>query len=90
MEERRAEIRDDVLELHADLLDGRADGEEPSAHRTFVTLGDTLNITLKENVSIISDGTTGLHSWQVMSSNLSTTTMTMEPFLGRWTRRRST
>ena len=48
--------------MYTNLLDGTH--REDSGYRTYL-IDRTLSISLKENVNIISEGTTGLYTWQV-------------------------
>lgn len=52
-----------MLEKYTDLVSRNLSVQE-AGHRTFL-IDETTSISLKENISIISDGTTGLCTWQV-------------------------
>ena len=55
------EVHNDILEMYTNLLSHKTD--DSMGHRTFL-VDDKTAISLKENISIISDGTTGLCTWQ--------------------------
>jgi len=54
-------VHSDILEWYTNLL---SESDDVMGHRTFLVDSDSA-ISLKENVNIISDGTTGLCTWQV-------------------------
>ena len=54
-------MHSDILEWYTNLL---SESDDVMGHRTFLVDSDSA-ISLKENVNIISDGTTGLCTWQV-------------------------
>ncbi len=58
-----------MLEKYTDLVSRNLSVQE-AGHRTFL-IDETTSISLKENISIISDGTTGLCTWQVKKKELS-------------------
>lgn len=65
IEKYNCEIHCLILEKYTDLV-SRNLAEEDSGYRTFLLNEKDTSISLKENVSIISAGTTGLHTWQVV------------------------
>lgn len=67
IEESGNEIHDDLYTAYCRLIS--LQDEEPVHYRHFLIENGTLNcITLKESTNLISKGTTGLCSWQVLSS----------------------
>ena len=69
MERYQYEIHPELLENYTDLVSRNLSVQE-AGHRTFI-IDETTSISLKENISIISDGTTGLCTWQVKRRKLS-------------------
>ena len=61
VEDLNCEVHSDILEWYTNLL---SESDDVMGHRTFLVDSDSA-ISLKENVNIISDGTTGLCTWQV-------------------------
>ena len=64
IDESNSEIHHTALDLYTDLM-SKSETQE-SGYRTYFLDDGATSISLKENVSIISDGTTGLCTWQVL------------------------
>jgi len=62
IDESNSEIHHTALDLYTDLM-SKSETQE-SGYRTYFLDDGATSISLKENVSIISDGTTGLCTWQ--------------------------
>jgi len=59
-----SEIHPAALDIYTDIM-SRSEIQE-YGYRTYFLDDQATSISLKENISIISDGTTGLCSWQVL------------------------
>ena len=69
MERFHCEIHSKILEKYTNLICKNLSTVE-AGHRSFM-IDETTSISLRENISIISDGTTGLCTWQVIKIHTS-------------------
>ncbi|KAK7112514.1 hypothetical protein V1264_011962 [Littorina saxatilis] len=63
LEQLDAEICDEVYETYTDLLTQREDDDDTLCYKTY-TLPDGDRVSLQESVNLVSQGTTGLSTWQ--------------------------
>ena len=63
------EIHNEILEKYTNLVCKNLSTVD-AGHRSFM-IDETTSISLRENISIISDGTTGLCTWQVIKLHAS-------------------
>lgn len=63
------EIHNEILEKYTNLVCKNLSTVD-AGHRSFM-IDETTSISLRENISIISDGTTGLCTWQVIKFHAS-------------------
>lgn len=57
------DVQDEIMEILSDLLTLNDNNDEKYSYRTY-WLEDYLPITLRESTAMISQGTTGLTSWE--------------------------
>lgn len=69
MERFHCEIHNEILEKYTNLVCKNLSTVD-AGHRSFM-IDETTSISLRENISIISDGTTGLCTWQVIKFHAS-------------------
>lgn len=64
LEKQNAEIHDDIYTAYGRLM--ALPNQEEYFYKHYI-INDSKRISLKESVSLISEGTTGLRTWQVMN-----------------------
>ncbi|XP_022095444.1 protein-lysine N-methyltransferase EEF2KMT-like isoform X2 [Acanthaster planci] len=82
-EENNHEVVDDLYETYTELLSQPQSETQDHCYRTYILFGASCAVTLKESVSLISQGTTGLNTWPAASCLTEWVVENKEVFSGR-------